>query len=71
MKLFKHGLDGFLLFFSIILFAKLLNYLLISDKFISIGSNDFFLALLGFVYVVLLKTMEKYSKPLGDRFKNW
>ncbi len=70
MKILKHGIDGFLLFFTIIVAAKLLNYFIIGDKFFSIEKSDFYLALLGFVYVVLLKSVENFRKPLNNYFKD-
>ena len=71
MKVLKHGIDGFLLFFTIIVIAKLLNYFIIGDKIFLIDEKDFYLALLGFVYVVLLKSIENFRKPLDNKFKDW
>ncbi len=68
MQILKHGIDGFLLFFTIIVLAKLLNYLIIGDKVFLIDEKDFYLALLGFVYVILLKSIEKFRKPLDSKF---
>ena len=71
MKILKHGIDGFLLFFTIIVIAKLLNYFIIGDKIFLIDEKDIYLALLGFIYVVLLKAIENYRKPLDSKFKDW
>ena len=71
MKLLKHGVDGFLLFFTIIVIAKLLNYLIIGDKMFAIEKGDFYLALLGTVYVILIKIIENFRKPLDKKLENW
>jgi len=71
MKLLKHGVDGFLLFFTIIVIAKLLNYLIIGDKMFVIEKGDFYLALLGTVYVILIKIIENFRKPLDKNLENW
>ncbi len=62
MLLLKYGINGFLTFFIIILVAKMLNYLIIGNKLLNIEEHDLYLSLLGFIYVVLLESLNKVQE---------
>ncbi len=59
LVLLKFAINGFLIFFIIIMVAKILNYLIIGNKLLNIEENDFYLSLMGFVYVVLLELLNR------------
>lgn len=61
---FLSGLIGFFSFLSIIIVAKYFNYIVGSDKIITIDILDIFLAIIGFGLVYIFKSLEKRSN--GD-----
>lgn len=62
MLILKHGLSGYILFFSIILISKFLNFLILGGSGFRIEIEDILLAFIGFFYVIFIKGIEKFSK---------
>jgi len=57
----KHGIAGFIIFLTIIIVAKFLNHLIFSGEKLVVDSGDILLSLLGFFYVVFVRTVEEFS----------
>ena len=62
MNTIKQGFAAFILFFAIIVFAKLLNSFVVGDKLFVIDNKDIYLALLGVVLSFLVNSLEKISR---------
>ena len=62
MNTIKQGFAAFILFFGIIVFAKLLNSFVVGDKLFVIDNKDIYLALLGVVLSFLVNSLEKISR---------
>ena len=67
---FKHGIAGFIVFLSIIVIAKLLNHMIFGGDKLFIESKDLLLALLGFFYLVFVKSIEDYNAARNHHFQN-
>jgi len=62
MLILKHGLSGYMLFFSIILISKFINYLIFGGPNFRVEIEDILLALMGFFYAIFVKSVERFSK---------
>ncbi len=62
MRILKQGITSFFFFFTIIVFAKLLNAFIIGDKHFRIDSMDLYIASIGFILVVLVELLKKVEK---------
>ncbi len=70
LSVVKHGIAGFVVFLSIILIAKFLNHLIFGGDKIFLESKDLFLSLLGFFYLIFVKTIEDYNAARNHHFQN-
>lgn len=61
MRIFRQGTQSFLLFLAIILASKLVSNLFIGISTINIELQDFITASLGFLLVVIIKIIERFS----------
>jgi len=66
----KHGIAGFIIFLTIIIVAKFLNHLIFSGEKLVVDSGDILLSLLGFFYVVFVRTVEEFSHPKSNQLGN-
>ncbi len=62
MRILKQGVISFTFFFTIIVFAKLLNTFLIGDRLFKIDDIDLYIASIGFILVVLVELLKKVEK---------
>jgi hypothetical protein len=62
MRIFKQSLTAFLLFFTIILLAKLVNSFIIVDKIFIVDIKDLYLASLGVFFTVLIEFLNKVNR---------
>jgi uncharacterized membrane protein len=60
ISIFKHGVIGYLLFFLMIILSKLFSKIMFG-QIIIIEIQDFAIPLIGFLLVVIVKTIEKFS----------
>lgn len=60
-KIIMSGILGFLLFFSLIVAAKIISAFVIKTYHFSIEIEDVFFAALGFFVVVIVRAVERFS----------
>ncbi len=58
----KGGIGGFAIFFSILIFTKLLAYFIGVQNIFNIDFSDVLLSTIGFVLVFLIKFLENFQK---------
>lgn len=58
----KAGLVGFSIFFTVLLIAKYVGFLINFSSAFNIQTDDVFLSLLGFVLLLLIKILENLNK---------
>lgn len=68
LNVIKYGILGFFIFFGVLIFAKFLNSVLVSKTGFLIEGEDVLLSMLGFVYMVFIRSIEKFRK--SNSFEN-
>ncbi len=60
--LIKLGLYGFIVFFSVLVLAKLFNWVIFKESEFVIELGDILLSMLGFIYVIFIQLVKEIKK---------